>query len=67
MEFSIWEFVKEKIYKMLPTTKEDMKLWIRNCFQQITVEMCRNLTIESERRVELCIQNEGEHFEQTIV
>src|ERR1700729_1261998 len=66
MDFSIWGYVKEQVYEIPPTTREDMKIRIRNCFQNISIEMCRNLSTEFERRVELCIQENGRHFEHLI-
>jgi Helix-turn-helix domain (DUF4817) len=66
MDFSIWGYVKDQVYKIPPTTKEDMKIRIRNCFQNISVEMCRNLSNEFEKRIALCIQERGGHFEQLI-
>lgn len=66
MDFSIWGYVKDQVYKIPPTTIEDMKNRIRNCFQNITVEMCRNLSESFERRVEICLQVNGGHFEHLI-
>lgn len=66
MDFSIWGFVKEQVYKIPPTTKEDMRVRIRNCFQDISIEMCRNMSSNFEKRIALCIQERGRHFEQLI-
>lgn len=56
MDFSVWGFVKDQVYRISPTTREDMKIRIQNCFRSITVEMCRNLNRSFEKRLELCIR-----------
>lgn len=66
MDFSIWGFVKEQVYRIPPSTRDDMKIRIRNCFQSVNLEMCRNMTHSFEKRVGLCIQFNGGHFEQLI-
>ena len=66
MDFSIWGFVKEQVYKTAPTTQQDMRDRIINCFQAISIEMCQNLSSEFERRIRLCVQEGGGHFEQLI-
>jgi hypothetical protein len=66
MDFSIWGFVKDQVYQMPPTTRDDMKIRIRDCFRSITREMCRNMSRSFEDRVGLCIQANGGHFEQLI-
>lgn len=66
MDFSVWGFVKDQVYRISPTTREDMKIRIQNCFRSITVEMCRNLNRSFEKRLELCIRENGRHFEHLI-
>lgn len=66
MDFGIWGFVKDRVYQLAPTTREDMKNRIRDCFHTITAEMCINLSNEFENRVNLCIEANGAHFEHLI-
>lgn len=66
MDYGIWGFVKDNVYRTSPTTKDDMKMRIRNCFQSITVEMCRNLSTSFENRSDLCFQFNGRHFEHLV-
>lgn len=66
MDFGIWGFVKDQVYNIPPNTKDDMKIRVRNCFQNITAEMCRNLSRSFEERIEICLEVNGGHFEHLL-
>lgn len=66
MEFFLWGYVKEQVYKTPTTTKEDMKNRIREVFQNITVAILRNVSRSIENRLQTCIDVLGRHFEQLL-
>lgn len=63
-DFFLWGYLKNVVYAEPPTTRENIR-------QQI-IDNCRNIprhillsTVQSfERRVQLCIENNGSIFEQ---
>lgn len=63
MDFFLWGYVKNIVYATPPTTRDDMKRRIRNVFQDITVEMLRNVSREFKERLQCCMDVEGGHFE----
>lgn len=43
LDFFLWGYVKEIVYKEVPTTKDNMKMRIRNAFASITPAMLRQM------------------------
>lgn len=66
IDFFLWGFVKNEVYKFPTTTKEDMKNRIRNVFQNVTIATLRNVSDAFERRLQRCIDVGGGHFEQLL-
>lgn len=67
LDFFLWGFIKEKIYSGLPVADlEDLKQKIRNAFLTITPEMLRNVSRNFQRRILLCRDKNGEHFEHLL-
>lgn len=66
VDFFFWGFIKNEVYKTPPTTRDDMKERIRAAFQSVTVNMLRNVSQSFERRLQHCIDNNGEHFEHLV-
>lgn len=63
LDYFLWGYVKEKVYKEETTTVEDMKIRIQNAFETITPEMLNKVKNEFRQRVRLCIDKQGRHFE----
>lgn len=66
MDFFLWGHVKNLVYNILPTTSENMKLRIKNAFESITPDMLRSVRKSFEKRVRLCIQEDGHQFENLL-
>lgn len=65
-DFFLWGFIKNVVYAEILTTRDNMIDRIRNCCNSIP----RNVLLETarnfERRIQLCIQNEGGIFEHLL-
>lgn len=66
LDFFLWGSIKNMVYKIPPTTREDMKLRIQNAFQQITPRMLRNVQGSFVKRIQLCIETNGAIFEHLL-
>lgn len=66
MDFFLWGFIKEQVYQDPATTVENMKMRIRNAFASVTDNMLRNVDHSFSRRLDVCIQQNGGHFEQLL-
>lgn len=65
-DFFKWGYVKDLVYQTPPTTPEDMKERIVQAFRSITPEMLRNVSASFNERVNLCIRENGRHFEHLL-
>lgn len=67
MDYFVWGFLKNKIYdKSMPTNQQDLRQRISDAFAKITPEMVAKATSQISRRIDLCIQQNGLHFEQLL-
>ena len=64
--FFLWGYCKQNVYKNKPTNVADLKTEIENFLAEIPVEMCARVVKNFQKRVEICIQREGNHFEHKI-
>lgn len=64
LDYFLWGFVKDKVYQVPSTTRDDMKNRIRECFHEITVETLQGVENRFRENLNLCIANFGGHFEQ---
>ena len=63
LDFFLWGYVKEKVYKTEPTTIENMQQRIRNVFRSITPTVLNRVRNNFQNRLRLCIQQGGRVFE----
>lgn len=63
LDFFLWGYVKDQVYKTPPTTREDMKERIIAAFRTITPEMLRNVNHSLTHRLNLCLRENGRQFE----
>lgn len=66
MDYFLWGYVKNIVYSTAPTTAQDMKTRIQDAFATITPEMLRNVRTSFEKRLMLCIQEDGHHIEPLL-
>ena len=60
MDFFLWGYVKDQVYKVSPTTKKDMKQRIREAFRSSTLNDTNRYF---EERIQACLENNGGHIE----
>lgn len=63
LDFFLWGHVKNLVYAHESQTRDTMQAKITAAFDTITVEMLRNVQRSTMRRVSLCIDHHGGHFE----
>ena len=66
MDFFFWGYVKEKVYQVAPTTRENMQLKIREVFQTITPDMLEKVSDSFLKRIDACARNLGGHIEHSL-
>ena len=63
IDFFLWSYVKDQVYKVSPTTKEDMKQRIREAFRSISDSTLNDTNRYFEERIQACLENNGGHIE----
>jgi Helix-turn-helix domain (DUF4817) len=66
MDFSIWGFIKDQVYKTTPQDVEDLKQQIRAACEKITPRMLSRVQGNLNKRARKCLQNHGSHFEHLL-
>ena len=64
LDFFLWGFIKDKVYKEPPTTREDMKNWIREACVAIPRHILLKPVDNFQTRMNLCLEANGANFEQ---
>jgi hypothetical protein len=66
-DFYLWGTIKQMVYMEEPTTVEDMRQRIRLAFANINNNNVHGNVLENfKRRLRLCIEQEGRHFEHLM-
>lgn len=65
-DFFLWSYIKSMVYDVPPTTSDDMKQRIRAAFATVTPQMLVNVGHSLQKRVQLCIENDGKYFKQLL-
>lgn len=66
MDFFLWSRLKDIVYQEISRDDNELKDRIRDAFRQITPEMLRNTQGNFDRRLAMCIAQNGRHFEQVM-
>lgn len=66
LDFFLWGYVKGHVYNTAPTTREEMKTRIRNCFRTVDGAMLQRVNIAFMERLPLCIRENGGYIEQLL-
>lgn len=66
MDFFLWGYVKEIVYRDTPTTIDNMKERIINAFRSITPAVLRAVGNSFRRRIEMCVNLNGQHVEHLL-
>jgi len=66
LNFFFWDYSKNIIYENGSITRLDMMNRIKRVYEEITPEILRSIVENFESRLQLCLQNNGGHFEHLI-
>lgn len=62
----LWGYVKGIVYNTPSTTPDNMKQRIREAFRTIDPQMLANVAEDFEKRIRLCLESGGRHFEHLL-
>lgn len=63
LDFFLWGYVKNKVYSVECSSRDEMIERIKAAFTSVTPQMLENVRGSLYRRAGLCIHQEGRHFE----
>jgi hypothetical protein len=66
LDFFIWPYVKNLVYETQPDTMDELIARIENAFRTFTPQMLQNCHRNVIRRLDACIDSNGQHFEQML-
>lgn len=66
LDFFLWGHVKQIVYQDPPTTAANMEQRIRDVFLNISPEVLREVNRSLENRFNLCMEQNGSHFEHLL-
>jgi hypothetical protein len=66
LEFCLWGFLKEKVYKNNPHTLEEFKQTIELCISNVSAESLHQVALNMRERVNACIAECGGRFQHLI-
>lgn len=66
LDFFLWGYVKQEVYKEIPTTQENMKNRIRHVFRSIQPQTLQDVRDSFAMRLNLCLQQNGNIFEHLL-
>jgi hypothetical protein len=66
LDFSIWSYIKNRVYQTPPATMEELKERIVHCFETIPLNMFQNIHANVIKRINMCRAVQGGHFEQLL-
>lgn len=67
LDYFLWGYIKNKLcVNYAITTKENMKRDIREICNNITTETLEAVNFEFLRRINFCVENNGDHFEHLL-
>lgn len=65
-DFFLWGYLKSRVYRDNPRTIEQLKSSIRHEIRNVSNEMLRNSVNSFQRRLRLCIQEDGRHLTDVL-
>ena len=66
-DFWLWGDMKRLVYRgEQPSSIDELKLRIRDAFDEISVDVRQSAIAEFDRRVRLCFQRNGDHIEHVL-
>ena len=66
LDFLLWGVIKEIVYRLKPTTRQDMKRRIREAIRSLDPAQSRRATRSVRKRAQKCIEAHGQYFEHKL-
>lgn len=66
LDFFLWGYLKNKIYRTFPNTVDELKRNIKTAIEEIEVGTLKKVMATTVRRMLYCKEQNGRHFEQLI-
>ena len=66
LDFFLWGYCKDHVYTNKPATIPQLKNNITQHIRQIRPEMCARVVECFQRRIEVCLRQNGSHIEQLL-
>lgn len=67
LDFFLWGFIKQKVYKNRPVNREELRARIRQAIAEITPNQLSNVMANIQRRYDKCIQLNGGLVEKSKI
>ncbi|ERL93806.1 hypothetical protein D910_11092 [Dendroctonus ponderosae] len=67
MDFLLWGYVNNEVYKITPTTKDDMKERIKTVFRNINNIVLKSVSDSFEKCINNCLNVNGNHIEHLFL
>ena len=65
-DFFLWGYIKSKVYSKRCRTLEELRARIGAAFGDVSEEMCRQVMQGYGRRLQRCLENDGDHVEARV-
>ncbi|KAL6417367.1 hypothetical protein ACFW04_014543 [Cataglyphis niger] len=66
LDFFLWGYCKEVIYKTLPEDIEELETRLRHAIWNVDEEIMENVKINLQKRMRACVRMDGGHFEHLL-
>ena len=66
LDFFLWGYLKDRVYKPSPKTTEELKLAIKREFRNISRETCTSVIRNFQHRLDVVIKQKGRHLEHIL-
>lgn len=66
LDFYLWGDMKKKVYKREPNDLNDLKKYIEEEINKVSVSTLHKVFENMDKRIELCIANNGQHFQHLL-
>ena len=63
LDYFLWDYVKENVFKRQSTDIEILKEIVQEVVSSIDQDVQRAVMANFEKRINLCIEQQGRHFE----
>lgn len=66
LDFFLWGFVKEKVFRAQPSSIQELKTLVQRIINEVDCTTLERTIQSFTRRVEACIGEEGDHFQNKL-